>query len=315
MKSAKTLFVFWLLLSVLVFQACKEKDKHKADTSPIVVSGQQSYADSSSSSVKVYNDQGKVCIQQTNTYYELVDAYEGATRIPLLLKVRKTELCYADSANRKKVYEISAKSIMDTKPVNWQAQFVATGIEFKDNTLLATYLGGDNEDDMINRFSLLDGKEVFSSSYGEAKVAIPNVKDKRFVGFTSKRAAGNPLGQMGVENLLGVIRYGSSTGAINGVKVILTRSAVSGKIPNTTPDMVLVGDNANTAVIEDGKSIILMKADEHYQKTDVKEFAVKFTIYYGDDNEATEIVIPIANDQLNLAGAKYDKELFDIQPL
>jgi len=315
MKSAKTLFGFWLLISVVVFHSCKEKDKHKADTAPIVVSGEQAYADSSSSSVKVFNDQGKVCIQQTNTYYELVDAYEGATRIPLLLKVRKTELCYADSTNRKKVYEISAKSIMDTKPVNWQAQFVATGIEFKDNSLLATYLGGDNEDDMLYRFSLLDGKEVFSSSYGEAKVAIPNVKDKRFVGYTSKRAVGNPLGQLGVENLLGIIRYGSSTAAINGVKVMLTRSAVSGKIPNTTPDMILVGENANTAVIEDGKSIILMKADEHYQKADVKEFAVKFTIYYGDDNESTEIVIPVTNDQLNLTGAKYDKELFDIQPL
>jgi hypothetical protein len=243
----------------------------------------------------------------------LVDAFEGQLRIPLLLKIRKTELCYADSTNHKKVYEVSAKSIMDTKQINWQTQFVATGIEFKDNTLLATYLGGDNEDDMLTRYSLLDGKEVFGSSYGEAKVAIPNVKDKRFVGYTSRRAVGNPIGSMGVENLLGVIRYGSSTGAINAFNVLLKRSPVSSKIPNTTPDMVLVGENSNTAVIEDGKSIILMKSDEHYHKSDVKEFSVKFTIYYGDDNEATEIMIPINNDQLNLSGAKYDKEIFDIQ--
>lgn len=313
MKSAKTLFVFCLLGSVVLFNSCKEKNKHTGDTTPIVISGKQAYADSSSSSVKVYNDEGKVCIQQTNTYYELVDAYEGSTRIPLLLKIRKTELCYADSTNHKKVFEVTAKSILDSKPVNWQAQFVATGIEFKDNTLLATFWGGDNEDDMLTRFSLLNGKEVFSSSYGELKVAIPNVKEKRFIGYTSRRAVGNPIGNMGVENLLGVIRYGSSTGAINMFNVLLKRSAVSSKMPNTTPDMVLVGDNSNTAVIEDGKSIILMKADENYKRTDVKEFAIKFTIYYGDDNEATEIIIPVNNDQLNLAGAKYDKELFDIQ--
>jgi hypothetical protein len=313
MKSAKILLVFCLLGSIVLFNSCKEKGKLACDTTPVVVSGNQAYADSSSSSVKVYNDQGKVCIQQTNTYYELVDAYEGQLRIPLLLKIRKTELCYADSTNHKKVYEVSAKSIMDTKQINWQTQFVATGIEFKDNTLLATYMGGDNEDDMLTRYSLLDGKEVFGSSYGEAKVAIPNVKDKRFVGYTSRRAVGNPIGSMGVENLLGVIRYGSSTGAINAFNVLLKRSPVSSKIPNSTPDMVLVAENSNTAVIEDGKSIILMKADEHYQKSDVKEFSVKFTIYYGDDNEATEITIPINNDQLNLSGAKYDKEIFDIQ--
>ncbi len=310
MKSTK----FYLLVfgACLLLVSCKEKTKPASDIAPIT--GSQTYADSASSSVKVFNQDGKVCIQQANTYYELIDAYEGAIRIPLLLKIRKTELCFADSTNNDKVYEITAKSVMDTKAVEWSAQFVATDIQFKDNTLLAVHEGTDAEEDLLKRFSLLDGKDVFGSSYGEVKVAIPNVKDKRFIGFTSQKAATNPIKELNVENLLGIIKYGSSKVAGSAYKVLLKRSAVVAKIPTYTPDIVLVAANENTTVIEDGKSVILMKADEHYQKADVKDFSVKLTFYYGDDNEATEIIIPVANDELNEKAAKYDKEIFDIQP-
>ena len=213
-----------------------------------------------------------------------------------------------------KVYEVSAKSVMDTKSVTWNAQFVATSIEFKDNTLFAVHEGVDGEEDFIKRFSLRDGKEVFSCSYGDVKVAIPNVKDKRFIGFTSQKAATGPVQQMKMENLLGVIRYGSSASAVNSYKVMLRRSNVAAKVPTYTPDMILVPANESTTAIEDGKSIVLMKADEHYQKADVKDFSVKFTFYYGDDNEAAEILIPVVNDQLTLTGAKYDREIFALEP-
>lgn len=305
---------YLVVLVALAFSSCKQKGAKTTDTTP-VITGKSVYNDSAASSVKVFDQNGRVCVQQSNTYYELIDAYEGATKIPLLLKVRKTELCFADSVNKDKVYEITAKSVMDSKSIEWNAQFVATAIEFKDNSLLATHEGKEGEEDFFKRFSLLDGKEVFSSSYGEVKVSVPNVKDKRFIGFTSKKATTNPLQQLNTENLLGVLRYGSSTAAVNGFKIILKRSAVASKIPDYTPDMVLVAGNSNTTVIEDGKSLILMKVDEHYQKSDVKDFSVKLTIYYGDDNEATEIILPVVNDQLTLQGAKYDKEIFDIQAL
>ncbi len=89
---------------------------------------------------------------------------------------------------------------------------------------------------------------------------------------------------------------------------------MANKIPNYTPDIVLVAANENTTIIEDGKSVILMKSDEHYKKSDVKDFYVKLTFYYGDDNESTAITIPVVNDLLDLKSAKYDKEIFDIQP-
>ena len=308
MKSIK--FLFCLVSSVLFLNSCKETPKHATDSKPIT--GNQVYADSSSSSVKVFTDNGKVCIQQSNTYYEIIDAYEGVTRLPLLLKIRKTELCFADSTNKKKMYEIEAKSVMDTKSISWSTDFVATDIQFKDNTLFAIYEGAEGEEDLLKRFSLLDGKEVFSSSYGEVKVAIPNVKDKRFIGYTSQKATTNPLKELNTENLLGVMRYGSSTAAVNACKIILKRSIVAAKIPLYTPDIILVAANSNTTAIEDGKSIILMKADEHYKKIDVKDFAVKLTYYYGDDNESTEISIPVVNDELDLAHAIFDKQLFEV---
>ena len=285
---------------------------HKVDSTP-QITGKQLYTDSSSSSVKVFNENGRVCIQQSNTYYELVDAYEGTVRIPLLLKIKKTEICYADSMNKHKVFEVSAKSVMDTKNIEWNAQFVATEIEFKDNTMLAIHEGVESEEDFLIRFSLLDGKEVFSSSYGEVKVAIPNVKDKRFIGYTSQKASTNPLRDLNTENLFGVIRYGSSITAISAFKLLIKRSAVAAKMPTYTPEIVMVALNENTTAIEDGKSVILMKADEHYQKADVKDFAVKFTFYYGDDNESTVITIPVSNDRLDISLAKYDRDIFQIE--
>lgn len=307
-------FQFGLILfGVFLLAACREKGKPLTDISSTApVQGSVAYADSSSSSVRVFDQQGRVCIQQSNTAYEMTDLYEGSTKIPLLLKIKKTELCFADSVNKDKVYEITAHSVMDTKAVDWTTQFVATELLIKDNSLLAIHEGTDGEEDLLTRFSLLDGKEVFGCSYGELKVAVPNVKQKRFIGFTSQKAITHPVQGLKEENLFGLVRMGSGNAAINTLKVKLKRSAVADKIPAYTPDMVLVPANANTTAIEDGKSLILMKADEHFTSKDVTDFAVKFTFFYGDDNEATDIIIPIVNDRLDLSKAKFDKDIFEI---
>ncbi len=297
--------------TVLFLASCNNK-KSSSDDTPIKVNGKESYTDTSSSFVKVYDENGRLCIQQSNTYYELVDLYEGSARIPLLLKINKVELCVADSVNKHKVYKISAKSVMDTKDVRWEAEFVATDLQFKDNTVVATHEGVENEEDYIKRFSLRDGKEVFSCSYGDMKVSIPNVRDKRFIGYTSSVAATEPIEARKEENLFGLIQYAASDKSINTLKVKLKRSASQGEVPAYTPEMQLVSVNSNTLVIEDGKSLILMKADENYTAADVKDFSVQFTFYIGFDNEATQITIPVVNDKMDVARAAYDHEVFEI---
>lgn len=297
--------------TVLFLASCNNKKSSSNDTA-IKVNGKESYADTSSSFVKVYDENGRLCIQQSNTYYELVDLYEGSARIPLLLKINKVELCVADSVNKHKVFKISAKSVMDTKDVHWETEFVATDLQFKDNTIVATHEGVENEEDYIKRFSLRDGKEVFSCSYGDMKVSIPNVRDKRFVGYTSSVATTRPIEARKEENLFGLIQYAASDKSINTLKVKLKRRASQGEVPAYTPEMQLVSVNSNTSVIEDGKSLILMKADENYTAADVKDFAVQFTFYIGFDNEATQITIPVVNDKLDVARAAYDHEVFEI---
>jgi hypothetical protein len=297
--------------TVLFLASCNNK-KSSSDNTAIKVNGKEAYSDTSSSFVKVYDENGRLCIQQSNTYYELVDLYEGQARIPLLLKINKVELCVADSVNKHKVFKISAKSVMDTKDVHWETEFVATDLQFKDNTLVATHEGVENEEDYIKRFSLRDGREVFACSYGDMKVAIPNVRDKRFTGFTSQRAATGPVQEKREENLIGLIRYASSDKSISTLKVKLKRSPLAGKIPDYTPEMQLTPANANTSSIEDGKGIILMKADENYTPADVKDFVIQFTFYIGDDNEATQITIPVVNDIPDVAHATYDHEVFEI---
>ncbi|MES2620842.1 MAG: hypothetical protein V4615_08315, partial [Bacteroidota bacterium] len=79
--------------------------------------------------------------------------------------------------------------------------------------------------------------------------------------------------------------------------------------------MVLVPTAEGTTPIEEGKSIIMMKADENYTSKDLAGFAVQLTFYYGDDNESTTILIPVVDDKLDIANAKFDKDIFDIASL
>jgi hypothetical protein len=310
----KLLVMLPLFFGVVALNSCKEKGKPAVE-SDVAPSGATTFSDTSSSMVRVFTENGKVCIQKTNTYYELADVYEGAAKTPLLLKIKKTELCVADSTNKDKVYEIEAKNVLDTKDVKWKAQFVATEMSMRDNTVLAVHEGNDTEEDFLTRFSLLDGKEIFSCSYGELKAIVPNVRNKRFIGFTSKKATSEPVQNLQQENLLGIVRYSDGTKEVNALKVMLKRSGVSAKIPQYTPDMVLVPSSANATAIEEGKSIIMMKADEHYTPKDLTGFSVQLTFYYGDDNESTIILIPVADDRLDFAHAKFDKDIFDITAL
>lgn len=308
-----TVYVFALYVTTaLVFLAsCKERTGTPVLSTTETSDGTSLYADTATSSVKVFDQNGKVCIQQSNTYYEVINAYDRNGKIPLLLKIKKTELCFADSINKEKVYEIAAQTVLDKKTISWQTQFVATQVEFKDNTILATKEGGDGEEDFIKRFSLLTGKEIFSCSYGDLRVAIPNVREKRFIGFTSRKATTNPLAELKEENLLGILTYASENSRAT-LLFKLKRNNVTAKIPTSTPDMVLVPLNTNTTAIEDGKTIVMMQLDEHYAPVNISDFCVKLTIYYGDDNEATDIIIPVKHDKLDVSATKFDHELFEI---
>lgn len=304
----------WVLvfLSVTVLSACNHASKESRDTgSNASVSG-KGYTDTAASSVKVFDQNGRVCIQQSSVSYEVVNLKGQDGAIPLLLKIKKTELCFADSVNKDKVYEITARSVMDTRPINWQTSFVATEISFKDNTILAIKEGTDEEQDFIKRYSLLNGSEVFSCSFADLEAKIPNVINKFFVGYTSKKAASNPLAALHEENLIGLLRLGSSTGAIDSVKVKLKRSKLTDKLLNSVPDLTLEASNENTRAIDDGHTIILMHTDKNYQNKDATDFGIKFTYYYGDDNETTFILVPVVNGKLDVAHAKYDKDIFEV---
>jgi hypothetical protein len=314
-----TRFAVIVVVGSLIFAGCKQRpgaktdsDTPKQDSSQATTKGGE-YTDTSSSSVRVFDQNGRVCVQQSNTFYELVDLYKGATKIPMMLKINRTDLCFADSVNKDRVYQITAKSLLDNEDIHWETKFVATDMQVKDNTLYVTHEGGDNEEDYITRYSLTDGKEVFACSYGDLKVSIPNVRDKRFIGYTSQAAVGAPVQKQHIENLFGVIKYSSTNGLISKANLKLKRSKAALKMPLYTPEIILVSDNTNTSTIEDGKSLILMKADENYKPGDVKEFSVQLTFYFGDDNESTKVIIPVVNDKLDVAHAQFDKGLFSVE--
>ena len=313
LSGAKNLWLMWLAIICLILTSCngKSKNGHESPSADNAVPVGKGYSDSSVSSVRVFDQNGKVCIQQSNTSYEMVNVVDGDAKIPLLLKIKKTELCLADSVNKDKVYEISAKSVMDTKSIDWNVSFVATDISFKDNTIIAVKEGNDNENDFIKRFSLKDGSLVFSCSFSDLQVKVPNTVNKVFIGYTSKKAASNPLSLIKVENLLGVVRLGSSAVAMDSLNIKLKRSKMADKLLNSVPDLVLVSTNDGTTAIDDGRAVIL-KVDSHYQNKDVNGFGVKFTYYYGDDNETINVFVPVDKGKFDLAHAMYDKDIFEI---
>lgn len=301
------------LVLTCIFSACKQRVKDEgAQPIDIAVKGKEIYTDTAPSSVKVFDNEGRVCIQQTSSWYEVADAFEGKDRIPLLLKITRTDLCFADSVNKDKVYKVEAKSILDTKSIEWETQFVATDINLKDksNTLFAIHEGDEQHEDLLMRFSLLDGKEVLRGSYSEMKVYVPNSKDKRFAGFVSRKTITSPVQKQNTENLIAIITWSSTTKKLQEVKLSLKRSAVSQLVPEYTPEMQLQPMDNAVAPIDDNKGLILMKAGEDFKSNDVKGFYVVYTFYIGEDNEQTSIRIPVENDRLAITKAQYDKDIF-----
>ena len=313
LSAMRYLPVVCIFIMCIILAGCNGKPKNGHDTATSDNGGTagKGYSDSSASSVRVFDQNGRVCVQQSNTSYEMVNIVESDSKTPLLLKIKKTELCFADSVNKDKVYEISGKSVLDSKSVSWNISFVATDISFKDNTIIATKEGTDNENDFIKRFSLLNGNEVFSCSFGDLEVKVPNVISKFFIGYTSKKAASGPLALLKDENLLGVVRIGSSDAAIDSFKIKLKRSKMADKLFASVPDLILASTGDNTTAIDDGRSLIL-KGDSRYQVKDVQGFGVKFTYYYGDDNETINIFVPVDKGKFDIAHATYDKDIFEI---
>ena len=301
-----------LILAILFLASCNQKPKTAADNISSAISTSKGYTDTATSSVKVFDQNGKVCIQQSNTYYETVNWTGANGKTSILLKIKKTELCFADSVNKDKVFEITARSVSPGKNISWQTSFVATDISFADNTLLTVKEGDDSEHEFFRRFSLENGSEVFSCSFSDLEVKIPNVANKYFIGYTSKRAASDPLGQLKQENLLGVVRFGSSSASIDSFTVKLKRSKVADKIRDAVPGLLMVSGNENAMVIEDGRTIALIKLGTNYTDKDIDGFGAKFTYYYGDDNESTDIFIPVVNGRFDMSHAKYDKDIFEI---
>lgn len=316
MKYNHPLNNFFIAVSVLIaaLNSCKPNTSESDNKEPVEVKGDKVYVDSGFSSVKVFDNNGRVCIQQTSTNYEMADAYEGNSKIPLLVKVTKTDLCFADSVNHDKVYQLSAKSVMDTKSVSWELQALGTTLNMSDktNTILVVHEGTGTEEDLITRYSLLTGEEVFTCSYSDMKVSIPNSKDRRFIGFVSRNAVTQPVQNRNEENMIGLINYSSNSKKIATLKLKLKRSAVAANVASYSPEMALVPINNNTTAIDDGKGLILMKANEKYTSSDVKDFAIQFTYYIGSDNEATVISIPVVNDKPDWKNASYDKDLFEL---
>ena len=140
---------------------------------------------------------------------------------------------------------------------------------------------------------------------------MPNVISKFFIGYTSKKAASGPLALLKDENLLGVVRVGSSDAAIDSFKIKLKRSKMADKLLASVPDLILASTGDNTTAIDDGRSLIL-KGDSRYQVKDVQGFGVKFTYYYGDDNETINIFVPVDKGKFDIDHATYDKDIFEI---
>lgn len=302
------------LAAIFALASCNTKQPSASEGGEPMISGKEAFADSASSFVRVFDKDGKLYIQKTNTDYELIDAVSKNEKHQLLLKITKAVLSHSDSVSTSKIYTIVTRDITHSSisEPSYEISFKANEIELKENTIIATRSGSNTEEDCISRYNIFTGEKVFECSYGSLNVGIPNVKDKRFIGYTSRATTGNPLSQVQEENVMAMISYSSSERAITSVKLKLKRSPIADKLPTYTPEMMLVSTNQRNAVVEDGKAIILMGADEKYTAKDVAGFSAVFTFYIGEDNETSQVVIPVIDDKLAVSKASFDKDLFEL---
>ena len=293
-------FILIALSASLLFNACTETKKPG-----LVLNGQQEFADSAMSSVRVYKDQaGKQVVQKNNTLYDIIDFIDRNDVKKLLIKNTKIETQSVESNQTEGIFKISVADITAAKTL-WSKEIEAADIDYTPKVLLAhKEPKGNTEEDTYTLYSLLNGNALMTYTYSPLSALIPNTSHKRFIGYLSQLSGGEKPKD------LAVVSYVGCDALIDKINIKLKNKI---EFPQYTPEIkMMVGQESGNTAANEGKTVILSHADRGFRPLDISGFAVEIIYNMPEGKEAITILLPIRNDHIDLNSATYDRALFEL---
>lgn len=198
--------------------------------------------------------------------------------------------------------------------VAWDLSLPVDALQYQDGYLLGTRHGSEDLEDAYIMINPTNGNEVMRYTSQFIDALIPNIKDRRFVGFFSLKTT-KELIENNKEGQLGIITYASNRRKIDTYRVLVKNADIFKMIPPYTPDMIFLTNMDVYRQIEDGRRLALMNLTEDYKPEDIGNFSAQFTFYKGDDMTPLTISIPVTKDRLDVDHATYDKSIFTLEAI
>ena len=301
MKLSRSVLFFCIAVSSLLLPSCNNQNK-----GGIAANGKEEFADSAVSSIKVYKDaQGRKIIQKNNTFYDLIDFTDKQDIKKLLVKATKSETSYVDSGMSENRFIVSVTNIGDGK-TNWTKELAGTDIDFT-NKVLVVHTEGKTSDmeDSYTQYSLQTGQKLMSYTYSQLMALIPNTSNKRFFGYLSKQSSITDK-----PDQFASISYVGSNEVIDKVNIKLKGANT---FPNYTPEItMLAAQESGNTVANEGKTVILARANRAYTNAEISGFAMQVTYNMPAGKAPVVILLPVREDRIDLTNATYDKNVFEI---
>lgn len=231
-----------------------------------------------------------------------------------VVKISKRTISKKDNSNSRTAIQIQPVFFAHKTAsiANYSVEINADEIEFRDASLFAKKNGTDSTEDMYLLYNPLSGENIFNCTNDYYDIVIPNSKERRYIGFLStKREKFSP--EENFAKVLGKLYYSSNFKSIKVLDITVLDDKLYPSFSLYTPKIILKTSNPKYSNIDQGKRIALMNVTEDNKAEDFGAIQIEVTFYYGSDARELICVIPIKNDQLDMAQAVYDKKLILIK--
>ena len=295
-----------LILALMAIAICVvlHSCKNPSGNSDLAISGKSDFADSAVSSVRYYkDDKGRQILEKSNTYYDLAELRDSVGSKRVLLKVTNAETDLVDSNTSQSHFIVSASTIGDANS-GWKKEFSGSDIDYSSQVLVVHSQGHtQNEEDSYTRYSLKTGEKLMTYTYAPLSVAL--LGDSRFLGYLSQQSASDkPKG-------FAEVSYASKNQLIDQVTIKLKGRDTT--LPSYTPELKMkIAQGSGNALSNDERIVIMGSLHKGYTAKDVTNFAMQINFTPEDAPHPVFILIPIREDRLDIANARYDKNLFEL---
>lgn len=200
------------------------------------------FADSSKSSIVIFEDNGGQQKLSQETEYMVVDALMSNEYIPIAIKTVKRKFdVFNKEQNDSRITMTFYPKLEKTKSFSIEKR--SDECILQDNMLVAKTYGCCGADDVFELSTFPDNKTFLTCNTSYYRIEVPNTKHEIYVGFDIKPRSEDPTG-----TTIGVLNYALNQSRIGRVVFVAKDKSVSDNIVNFTPEIELVSESPKDVV-------------------------------------------------------------------